>query len=135
VDVNMGAGPRPDFRPLAALLEAHDVRAVYGDYWTVVPLTYLSDERLVGVAVDDDLGNLHNNRYSPYLRAAAATSRIAWVVQAGSVRQSSVLACLAQFSGRYTTLHWEDQVIYTNIGGRAFPWWNGGQCPTEPAVP
>ncbi len=135
VQVNAGAGSRPDLRPLAALLEAHDVRAVYGDYWTVVPLTYLSGERLVGVAVDDDLGNLHNNRYSPYLRTAAATSRIAWVVQGGSARQKSVLACLVQLSVHYTTLTWDEQVVYTNIGAQAFPWWNGGRCPTEPVAP
>ncbi len=104
------------------------MQAVYGDYWTVVPLTYLSGERIVGVAVDDDLGNLHNNRYSPYLRAAAATPHFAWVVQAGSARQNSVLSCLAQFGVHYTTLAWADQVAYTDKGGRAFPWWNGGRC-------
>jgi hypothetical protein len=135
VGVNAAAAPRPDFRPLAALLQTNRVRAVYGDYWTVVPLTYLSGERVVGVAVDDDLGNLHNNRYSPYLRAAAATPQFAWVVQAGSARQKSVLACLAQFGKQYTTLRWDSQVVYLKIGGRAFPWWNGGRCPTEPAAP
>jgi hypothetical protein len=133
--VNAAAAPRPDFSPLAALLQTNRVRAVYGDYWTVVPLTYLSGERMVGVAVDDDLGNLHNNRYSPYPRAAAATPHFAWVVQAGSVRQKSVLACLAQFGKQYTTLRWENQVIYLKIGGPAFPWWNGGRCPTESVRP
>jgi hypothetical protein len=133
--VNGMARPRPDFRPLATLLQAHGVRAVYGDYWTVVPLTYLSGERIVGVAVRDDLGNLHNNRYSPFLRSAAATSRFAWVVAAGSARQASVLQCLRQLHAPYLTLAWEDQVIYTQVGRQAFPWWNGGRCSLESVMP
>ncbi|MGH2386871.1 MAG: hypothetical protein ACRDIE_01605, partial [Chloroflexota bacterium] len=88
-----------------------------------------------GVAVRDDLGNLHNNLYSPYLRTAAATSRFAWVTAAGSARQASVLECLRQLHASYVTLIWEDQVIYTQVDKQAFPWWNGGRCALETAAP
>jgi hypothetical protein len=127
--------PRANLTPLATALESHGIRAVYGDYWFVFPVTYESDERVIGVAVRDDLGNLHNNRYSPYLRAAAASADYAWVVQQGSTREQSVLMCLAQLHSRYTTFRWRDQIIISRPSGRAFPWWNGGSCRTESSLP
>jgi hypothetical protein len=122
---------RRDLKPLAEVLQAHGIRAIYGDYWLVFPTTYYSDERVIGVAVRDDLGNLHNNRYSPYLRAAAASQDYAWVVQTGSARAQSVQACLDQVHSRYTTFRWSDQLIIVRPTGRAFPWWNGGRCQTQ----
>jgi hypothetical protein len=120
---------RPDLRPLATLLRAHGITAVYGDYWTIYPLIYASGEQLSGAAVNDDLSK-GRNRYSPYLRAAAWSAHAAWVVQAGSARQRAVLACLDRLHSSYATLYWGDQVIYDHPSGRAFPWWNGGRCPT-----
>ena len=72
--VNTTTFGRTDETPLATLLESHGVRAVYGDYWLVYPLMFASKERVIGVAVDDELGKGElENRYSPYLRIAAAT--------------------------------------------------------------
>ncbi len=127
--------PRRNLKPLADLLQARGIRAIYGDYWLVLPVTYYSGEKVVGVAVRDDLGNLHNNRYSPYLRAAAATADYAWVVQVGSAREQSVLACLDQLHSRYTSYRWGDQLIISRPSGQAFPWWNGGRCRTQSSLP
>jgi hypothetical protein len=131
--VDSTAFSRPDFRPLAALLESQGIPVVYGDYWTVYPLMYESNERVIGIAVRDDLGNLHNNRYSPYLRFAAASRQIAWVVQTGGTLQTSVLHCLTTLHSRYRVLTWQNQSIYERPTGRAFPWWNGGRCLLVPA--
>ena len=133
VYVNSTTFARDDLRPLARLLQARGITAVYGDYWTVVPLTYDSDERIAGVATGDDLSKGRNNRYSPYLRAAAASAHYAWVVRTGSARQRSVATCLVSLHSRYTPLTWRDQTIYDHPTDRAFPWWNGGRCPTAPA--
>ena len=126
--VDSTAFPRPDLQPLAALLESHRIAVIYGDYWTVYPVMYVSNERIIGIAVRDDLGNLHNNRYSPYLRLAAASRHLAWVVQIGSTLQTSLLQCFATLHSTYGVLTWEDQRIYTLPTGGAFPWWNGGRC-------
>jgi hypothetical protein len=126
--VDSTAFSRPDPRPLAAVLESQDIPVVYGDYWTIYPLMYVSDERIIGVAVREDLGNLHNNRYSSYLRIAAASQHIAWVVQTGSTLQASLLRCFAALRSRYTIIKWQDQTIYDHPTGYAFPWWNGGRC-------
>ena len=131
--VNSTTFAREDLRPLARLLQAREVTAVYGDYWTVIPLTYDSDESIVGVATGDDLSKGRNNRYSPYLRAAATSAHYAWVVRTGSARQRSVAACLATLHSRYTQLTWHDQTIYDHPTAHAFPWWNGGRCPTAPS--
>jgi hypothetical protein len=121
--------PRQDLVPLATVLEQHGVGAVYGDYWTVYPLMFESAERLVGVAVNDDLGRgLLNNRYSPYLRAAAHIPDFAWVAATGSARDRSIRRCLARLQSRYTVITWQDQTLYMRPTGRAFPWWNGGRC-------
>jgi hypothetical protein len=130
--VDTTAFPRPDVRPLAALLESHGIPVVYGDYWTVYPVMYVSNERIIGIAVRDDLGNLHNNRYSPYLRQAAASRHFAWVVQTGSVLQTSLLHCLTSLHSRYRVLTWQNQTIYDRPTGSAFPWWNGGRCLLAP---
>src|SRR6185437_13763162 len=129
--VNSTAGPRTDLGPTARLLRERGIQAVYGDYWTVLPITYLSGERVIGIAVRDDLGNLKNNRYSPYLRAAAAASRIAWLVQAGSTRQRSLLRCFEQLHTQYVVVHLSGQVLYDRLSNRATPWWNGGLCRLE----
>ena len=131
--VNNTTFARDDLRPLVRLLQARGISAVYGDYWTVVPLTYDSDERIVGVATGDDLSKGRNNRYSPYLRAAAANTHYAWVVRTGSARQRAAAACLATLHSRYTLLTWRDQTIYDRPTARAFPWWNGGRCPAAPS--
>ncbi|HEY8286079.1 MAG TPA: hypothetical protein VIJ28_16975 [Chloroflexota bacterium] len=129
--VNSTAGPRADLGPTARFLRERGIQAVYGDYWTVVPITYLSGEQVIGVAVRDDLGNLKNNRYSPYLRDAAADQRVAWLVQAGSTRQRNLLRCFQQLHTRYVVVHLNDQVLYDRLSNRATPWWNGGLCRLE----
>ncbi|MGH2408991.1 MAG: hypothetical protein ACRDGS_01355, partial [Chloroflexota bacterium] len=129
--VNSTAGPRTNLGPTARLLRERGIQAIYGDYWTVLPITYLSREQVVGVAVRDDLGNLKNNRYSPYLRTAAAAPRVAWLVQDGSMRQRSLLRCFQQLHTRYMVVRWNDQVLYDRLSNRATPWWNGGLCRLE----
>ena len=130
--VNSTAGSRQDLSSVARMLTERGIQTVYGDYWTVIPLTYLSQERVIGVAVRDDLGDLRNNRYSPYLRAAAAARHVAWLVQTGSARQRGVAACFQQLHARYVVVRLGDQVLYDLIGNRAVPWWNGGLCRVEP---
>ncbi len=131
LSVNTTSFARTDYVPLARLLESRGIRAVYGDYWTVYPLMFASEERVIGVAVDDDLARgVLNNRYSPYLRTAAATSSFAWIAAAGSTRERSAMLCLESLKSRYTRLTWQDQVIILRPTNRAFPWWNGGRCPT-----
>jgi hypothetical protein len=130
--VDSTAFSRSDPRPLAEMLESRHISVVYGDYWTIYPLMYVSDERIIGVAVREDLGNLHNNRYSPYLRTAAATRHIAWVVQTGSTLQASLLRCFAALHSTYTIIRWQDQTIYDRPTGDAYPWWNGGHCKQVP---
>lgn len=129
VYVNATAFPREDLGPLAGTLRSHGITALYGDYWLVYPVIYESEEYLSGAAVNDDLSK-GRNRYSPYLRAAAASRNYAWVVQTGSARQRSVLACLTLLHSRFSEFTWRDQTIYDRPTGRAFPWWNGGRCPT-----
>jgi len=129
--VNSTASPRTDFGPTVRLLRERGVQAIYGDYWVVLPLTYLSGEQVIGIAVRDDLGDLKNNRYSPYLRAAAAASRVAWLVQAGSTRQRSVQRCFQHLHTRYVVIHWHDEVLYDQLSNRATPLWNGGLCGIE----
>jgi hypothetical protein len=125
---NSTAFSRPDERPLASLLESRGITAVYGDYWTIYPLMYDSDEQIIGVAVREDLGNLQNNRYPPYLRMAAASRHSAWVVQTGSSLQAALLRCFARLGSTYTVVTWHDQTIYDHPTERAYPWWNGGRC-------
>jgi hypothetical protein len=127
--VNSTAFSRDDLRPLARTLEAQGITAIYGDYWLVYPVIYDSDEHLAGAAVNDDLSK-GLNRYSPYLRAAAASRHYAWVVQSGSARQRSVLTCLQRLRSHYAVFTWRDQTIYDHLSRQAFPWWNGGRCPT-----
>ena len=127
VYVNGTTFARDDVRPLARMLQDRGITAVYGDYWLVYPLIWVSDERLAGVATKDDL-SAGRNRYSPYLRAAAASRHLAWVVRAGSARERAVLACFARLHSRYAALTWRDQRIYDAPTSRAFPWWNGGRC-------
>jgi 4-amino-4-deoxy-L-arabinose transferase-like glycosyltransferase len=131
IAVNTTTFARRDLSPLATVLETHGIRAVYGDYWLVYPLTFASAEQVVGVAVNDDLSKgVLDNRYSPYLRAAAATPDFAWIAATGSKRQQSILHCLAQVHSRYSVVTWQDQTIIIRPSGRAFPWWNGGRCST-----
>jgi hypothetical protein len=81
------------------------------------------------VAVNDDLSKgLLSNRYSPYLRAAAATQDIAWVAATGSARERSVVECLTRLKSHYQVATWANQTIFYRPTGRAFPWWNGGRC-------
>ncbi|HWE62108.1 MAG TPA: hypothetical protein VHB98_10380 [Chloroflexota bacterium] len=119
---------REDLRPLARLLQARGITAVYGDYWTVYPIIYESEERIAGVATNDDLARGYNRRLM-YLQAAASSSHFAWVVATGSARQRAVLACFQRLHSRYGVVIWRDQTIYDRPTGRAFPYWNGGRCP------
>ncbi len=131
IAVNTTSFARSDVAPLGVMLEDNRIRAVYGDYWLVYPLTLSSSEQVVGVAVNDNLSKgLLSNRYSPYLRAAASTTDFAWIASRASAREASILRCLTRLRSRYTVLRWRDQVIYVRPTGRAFPWWNGGRCST-----
>lgn len=129
--VNTATFAREDLRPLAHLLEARGVAAVYGDYWTVYPLAFESEERIVAVPVKDDLSRGYT-RYSPYLRRAAESEHYAWVVASGSARERAVVRCLGRRHSRYRRLIWHDQTIYDAITHGAFPWWTGGRCTLTP---
>lgn len=119
---------REDVRPLARLLEARGITAVYSDYWLAYPLIFESEERIAVVAVNDDLSRGYNRRLL-YLREAASRPRFAWIVATGSARQRAVLACFHLLHSRYATFIWRDQTIYAAPTNRAFPYWNGGRCP------
>ena len=97
---NGGATQLRDQRPLAALLARRGDRAVYGDYWLVDRLAFLSGERLIPVAALPDRRPALN-RYPPYLARAAGTARISWVVPAGGAAERSLRQCLAARRLRY----------------------------------
>lgn|GEM_PF-2452632 len=126
--VNCSMPPQRDVGPLANLLTAQHIRAVYGDYSLVYPLAFDSSERLTAVAVNDDLTKASSNRYGPYLAAAASTPNYAWVAATGSVREHNVLACLARLHSSYNISTWADQTVIERPTGGAYPRWNGGRC-------
>jgi hypothetical protein len=108
IALNAVAAPCVDnVRPVAATLEARGISVVYGDYWMVYRLAYVSDERLIPVAMLPDLA-YGLNRYPPYLTLAHRSHRPAWIVYAGSAMERNLVSCLAQRHSR---------VIETSIGG------------------
>ncbi|PZF88967.1 hypothetical protein [Micromonospora deserti] len=68
---------------LVATLREHDVRHVYGGYWTCNRLTLASGEHVLCAVVDDELRPGHD-RYLPYRRAVRRSAAPAWVAPAGS---------------------------------------------------
>jgi hypothetical protein len=122
---------REDVQPLARILQARGITAVYSDYWLAYPLVFESEERIAAVAVNDDLSRGYNRRLL-YLQQAAARPRYAWIVATGSARQRAVLACFRLLHSHYSTFTWLDLTVYAAPTNRAFPYWNGGRCPVLP---
>ena len=84
-----------DAAAVGQVLVARGDRVVYGDYWDVYAIAYASHERLIPVAVRPNL-RPSTNRYPPYLRLAARSTRIAWLVLAHSAMERRLLRCLAR---------------------------------------
>ncbi len=115
IAANAVAAPTVDnVRPLAAVLETQGIRAVYGDYWLVYRLAYVSDERLIPVVLAPDL-TLGLNRYSPYLAQARASRHAAWVVSAGSVMERDLEACLGNYHASTRPTRYGSYVIIDAI--------------------
>jgi hypothetical protein len=84
-----------DVRPLAGYLERQGITAIYGDYWLVYRLAFVSDERLTPVVIRPVLA-FGLNRYPPYLRVGLRATRIAWGIRAHSGTERAILRCLAR---------------------------------------
>ncbi|HWE61734.1 MAG TPA: hypothetical protein VHB98_08490 [Chloroflexota bacterium] len=90
---NASAPRVADVQRLATYLQARGDDAVYGDYWLVYRLAFVSNERLIPVVLRPPL-RLGLNRYLPYLQAGLRARRVAWGVQANSVTEHALLRCL-----------------------------------------
>ena len=67
----------PDLDEAIAVLDRRGVSAVWGDYWIVYRLDWLTGERIVGAPA------VGIERYEPYERQVRAAERSAWVVERG----------------------------------------------------
>ena len=76
-DLNVG---KPAVRALADALNARGIRFVYSDYAISYPLVFLSRERIIASPV---AGPVNVDRYPPYTRAIAASTRPTYVFLRG----------------------------------------------------
>ncbi len=104
----------PDMRALATLLQARGDLAIHGNYWDVYVLAYDAEERLVPAPINADL-TPGVNRYPPYAREAAVTTRDAWLVPAGSALDWRLAACLTSRHASYYRLINGGLVLYDHI--------------------
>jgi hypothetical protein len=93
ISVNLSAPPVVSLSSLAGLLEQQGTQVVYGNYWDVYRLAFVSDERLVPVVATPGMG-LGLNRYPAYLQRAARATVGAWIVLPHSRAEWALRTCL-----------------------------------------
>jgi hypothetical protein len=116
IAANTVAAPHvDDLRPLAVTLQANGIRAVYGDYWVVYRLAYVSNERLIPGVMQADL-HPGLNRYQPLWDAARQSSHPAWVVLGGSIMADNLDDCLAQWHITGRPVRPGPYIVYAGAG-------------------
>ena len=93
MSVNLSAPPVASLSSLAGQLERQGTQVVYGNYWDVYRLAYVSDERLVPVVATPGMG-MGLNRYPAYLQRAARATSGAWIVLPNSRAEWALRTCL-----------------------------------------
>ena len=97
--------------------EHQGTQAVFADYWVANRLTFETDEHVIGVAIDPDLGigpYQHRNRYHPYLEMAQAATRVAWILPLGSAEQPLQRLLVAHHARAHRVV-WGPFAVYTNV--------------------
>jgi hypothetical protein len=122
--VSLAREPRDlDVRPLGAYLLQRHAQAVFADYWVANRLTFETNERLAGVAVEaggayqyaPTIGPYrHRNRYAPYLRAALRARGVAWVLPLGA-GEAPLRHLLVARHVRARRAVWGPFAVYTDL--------------------
>ncbi|MEV0607100.1 hypothetical protein AB0I61_12105 [Polymorphospora rubra] len=79
---------------LVAALDERGITRFYGGYWTCLPITFATRERIVCAVIDDDL-RPGWDRYAPHRDLVAAAPAPAYVLPAGSATSRAVGAAIA----------------------------------------
>lgn len=99
---------------LVTFLDAHDVHAIYADYWIGYPIVFQSQERIAASVIDGDL-HMGFNRYLPTAIAVAQDPSPGVLVVAGSASEQR-LRTLLQSSGRsYRVDTWRNLDLFDEI--------------------
>ncbi len=112
-----------DLRPLADLLLRDGTTTIFADYWVANRLTFETDERLIGVAIDPDLGigpYQHRNRYHPYVELAQTATHVAWILPLGSGEQP-LRRLLSARHIKAQRVVWGPFAVYANLSQAVRP--------------